>query len=52
MAQKGNTVAFGEFGIQSMEPVWLTGRQIEAARRAMTRPRPARRPNLDSRVPA
>ncbi len=37
MAQKGNTVAFGEFGIQSMEPVWLTGRQIEAARRAMTR---------------
>ena len=37
MAHKGNTVAFGEFGIQSMEPVWLTGRQIEAARRAMTR---------------
>ena len=37
MAQKGNTVAFGEFGIQSMEPMWLTGRQIEAARRAMTR---------------
>ena len=37
MAQKGNSVAFGEFGIQSMEPVWLTGRQIEAARRAMTR---------------
>ncbi|MCY4575007.1 MAG: 50S ribosomal protein L16 [Chloroflexi bacterium] len=37
MAQKGNTVAFGEFGIQSMEPIWLTGRQIEAARRAMTR---------------
>ncbi len=37
MAQKGNTVAFGDFGIQSMEPIWLTGRQIEAARRAMTR---------------
>ena len=36
-AQRGNTVAFGDFGLQSLEPCWLTGRQIEAARVAMTR---------------
>ncbi|TAM92571.1 50S ribosomal protein L16 [bacterium] len=33
----GNTLTFGEFGLQAMEPVWLTARQIEAARVAMTR---------------
>ena len=32
----GNTVAFGEFGIQALEPGWITTRQIEAARRAIT----------------
>jgi|TARA_B110000503_G_scaffold128421_1_gene199425 large subunit ribosomal protein L16 len=32
-----NTVAFGEFGIQALEPVWLTSRQIEATRRSITR---------------
>jgi large subunit ribosomal protein L16 len=37
LAQRGSTIAFGEFGIQALEPAWLTGRQIEAARRAMTR---------------
>lgn len=37
MAQRGNSIAFGQFGIQSLEAVWLTSRQIEAARRAMTR---------------
>ena len=37
-ASKGGTaVAFGDFGIQALEPGWLTARQIEAARIAMTR---------------
>lgn len=36
MAQRGNTVAFGEFGIVALEPAWITSRQIEAARRAIT----------------
>ena len=36
MAHSGNTVAFGEFGIQALEPAWITARQIEAARRAIT----------------
>ncbi|MFQ5743165.1 MAG: 50S ribosomal protein L16 [Acidobacteriota bacterium] len=36
-AMKGSTVAFGEFGLQALEPGWLTNRQIEAARIAMTR---------------
>ncbi len=33
----GNELAFGEFGIQALEPGWITQRQIEAARIAMTR---------------
>ncbi|MCL6593001.1 MAG: 50S ribosomal protein L16 [Alicyclobacillus sp.] len=33
----GNQVAFGEFGLQALEPAWVTNRQIEAARIAMTR---------------
>jgi len=33
----GNVVTFGEFGLQAQESAWLTARQIEAARRAMTR---------------
>ena len=36
-ANKGNTVAFGEFGLAASEPAWITNRQIEAARIAMTR---------------
>lgn len=36
-AQRGNQIAFGTFGIKSMESCWLTGRQIEAARVAVTR---------------
>jgi len=32
----GNTVAFGEIGIQSLEPGWITARQIESARRTIT----------------
>lgn len=35
-AQRGNSVAFGDFGIQALESGWVTGRQIEAARRAIT----------------
>jgi large subunit ribosomal protein L16 len=37
MAQRGNTIDFGDFALQATEPCWLTSRQIEAARRAMTR---------------
>ncbi len=36
-AGRGNQLAFGSFGIKSMEECWLTGRQIEAARQAVTR---------------
>ena len=36
-AKGGATVAFGEFGLATTEPAWITSRQIEAARRAMTR---------------
>jgi large subunit ribosomal protein L16 len=34
---RGASVHFGEFGLQAQEPAWITSRQIEAARRAMTR---------------
>ena len=37
VATRANTVVFGEFGIQALEPVWLTSRQIEATRRSITR---------------
>jgi large subunit ribosomal protein L16 len=36
-AMRGNTISFGEFGLQALEPIWITSRQIEAARRAITR---------------
>lgn len=36
-AQRGSTLSFGNFGLQAVEPCWMTNRQIEAARRAMTR---------------
>ena len=36
-AKGGATVAFGEYGLATLEPAWITARQIEAARRAMTR---------------
>jgi len=36
-AQRGNQLAFGSFGIKCLEEAWLTGRQIEAARQAVTR---------------
>jgi large subunit ribosomal protein L16 len=37
MATRGNTISFGDFALQALEPSWITSRQIEAARRAMTR---------------
>jgi large subunit ribosomal protein L16 len=36
-ALRGAEVSFGEFGLQALEPGWITARQIEAARRAMVR---------------
>ena len=36
-AHRGNTISYGEFGLQATEPAWITSRQIEAARIAMTR---------------
>jgi len=36
-AQAGNSIDFGDFGLQALESAWLTSRQIEAARRAITR---------------
>lgn len=36
-ACKGNYIAFGQYGIQAIEPTWLTSRQIEATRRTITR---------------
>ena len=36
-AQRGNTVSFGEYGLQAQEAAWISNRQIEAARVAMTR---------------
>jgi large subunit ribosomal protein L16 len=36
-AQRGSSIAFGTYGLQALEPHWLTSRQIEAARRAIVR---------------
>ncbi len=37
MATRGNTVAFGHYGLMTLEPGWISNRQIEAARVALTR---------------
>ena len=37
VAKGGNTIAFGDYALMTQEPAWITSRQIEAARRAMTR---------------
>ncbi len=37
MASRGNHVSFGEYGMQALEPCWMTSRQIEAARRTIVR---------------
>jgi large subunit ribosomal protein L16 len=36
-AERGSTVAFGQFGLKALEPAWITSRQIEAARIAISR---------------
>ena len=36
-ASRGNKIRFGDFGLQAVEPTWITSRQIEAARRTITR---------------
>mgnify|MGYP000707604043 CR=1 FL=1 len=36
-AWRGSTVSFGDYGLKALEPCWMTDRQIEAARRALTR---------------
>ena len=36
-ATRGNTVTYGQYGLQALEPAWITSNQIEAARIAMTR---------------
>jgi large subunit ribosomal protein L16 len=37
VAKRGTTISFGTFGLKALEPIWLTNRQIESARQAMTR---------------
>ena len=37
LATRGNEIAFGQYGLQAIEPSWITSRQIEACRRAMNR---------------
>lgn len=37
MAARGNSINFGDYALQALEPSWITSRQIEASRRAMTR---------------
>lgn len=37
VAKRGTTLSFGSFGLKALEPVWMTNRQIEAARQALTR---------------
>jgi len=37
VAARGNTITFGNYGLQALEPTWITSRQIEATRRTITR---------------
>jgi large subunit ribosomal protein L16 len=37
ISTRGNSICFGKFGLQALEPAWITSRQIEAGRRAITR---------------
>jgi large subunit ribosomal protein L16 len=37
VAKRGTSIAFGSYALKSLEPIWLTNRQIEAARQALTR---------------
>lgn len=49
-ATRGNEVDFGEFAMQALEPCWITSRQIESARRAMSRYIKRGGQNLDSHI--
>ena len=51
VATRGNTIAFGQFALQAQECGWITSRQIEASRRAMTRYVKRGRKDLDSHLP-
>ena len=37
VAKRGTTISFGSFGLKALDPIWITNRQIETARQAMTR---------------
>nr|YP_009403516.1 ribosomal protein L16 [Downingia elegans]ASA34708.1 ribosomal protein L16 [Downingia elegans] len=37
ISSRGNSISFGKYALQALEPAWITSRQIEAGRRAMTR---------------
>jgi large subunit ribosomal protein L16 len=37
VAKRGSTLSFGSYGLKALEPIWMTNRQLEAARQAMTR---------------
>ena len=50
-AKGGTRVNFGEYGIQALEPAYITNRQIESARIAMTRHIKPRRQGLDQHLP-
>jgi large subunit ribosomal protein L16 len=51
MAKGGHTVAFGEYGLATQEPAWITSRQIEAARRARIFPdKPATKKPAETRM--
>ena len=50
-AWRGSDVSFGDYGLKAMEPCWLTDRQIEAARVAMTRFIKRGGQDLGARVP-
>ena len=50
-AWRGSTLAFGDYGLQAIDRGWLTAREIEAARVALTRAHQARRPRLGPGLP-
>ena len=51
IAQRGHTINFGSFGIKSLEAGWITSRQIEAARIAVTRKNEKRGSGMDKNFP-
>ena len=50
-ATRGNTIAYGEFGLQALEPAWITSNQIEAARNRHDPLHQARRSGVDQDLP-